>query len=149
MSWQPTPQYGQTLFTLRSGLVVKTLFSSTSVAGISAPVGQACTHSPQATQVDCAHRVVEVEHDLLVMAAAGHADDVVDLHLAAGADAEIALDAGVEIDRHRHVAAVWRRHFDGLALGEAAGLDLLPLGDLPELAVRVVRDLEPRLVGDE
>ena len=42
------------------------------------------------------------------MAAAGHADDVVDLDLAAGADAEIALDAGVEIDRHRHVAAVGR-----------------------------------------
>ena len=43
------------------------------------------------------------------MAAAGHADHVVDLHFAAGADAEIALDAGVEIDRHRGMAAVGRR----------------------------------------
>ena len=42
------------------------------------------------------------------MAAAGHADHVVDLHLAAGADAQIALDAGVEIDRHRRMAAVGR-----------------------------------------
>ena len=113
--------------------------SSTIVAGISAPVGQACTHSPQATQVEAAHRIVEVEHDLFEMAAAGHADDVVDLDLAAGADAEIALDAGVEIDRHRDMAAVRLRHLDPLALGEAAGLDLLALDDLPELAVRIVR----------
>ena len=55
-----------------------------------------------------AHGIVEIEHDLLAMAAAGHADDVVDLHFAAGADAEIALDAGVEIDRHGGVAAVGR-----------------------------------------
>src|SRR5262249_36940935 len=52
------------------------------------------------------HRVVETEHDLFAIAAAGHADDVVDLHFAASAHAEIALDAGVEIDRHRRVAAV-------------------------------------------
>ncbi len=51
-----------------------------------------------------AHRIVEVEHDLRVGAAVGHADHVVDLDLAAGADAEIALDAGVEIDAHRRVA---------------------------------------------
>src|SRR5262249_17107259 len=44
-----------------------------------------------------AHGVVEVEHDLFAVAAAGHADHVVDLHLAAGADAEIALDAGVRL----------------------------------------------------
>jgi hypothetical protein len=31
---------------------VRTLASSTKVAGMSAPVGQACTHSPQATQVE-------------------------------------------------------------------------------------------------
>ncbi len=42
------------------------------------------------------------------MATAGHADHVVDLHLTAGAHAEIALDAGVEIDRHRRMAAVGR-----------------------------------------
>ena len=83
--------------------------SSSTDAGIRAPVGQAWTHSPQATQVLCAHRVVEVEDDLLVMAAAGHADDVVDLDLAAGADAEVAVDAGVELHRHRRMAAVGRR----------------------------------------
>ena len=31
---------------------MRTFLASTKVAGISAPVGQACTHSPQATQVD-------------------------------------------------------------------------------------------------
>ena len=44
---QPTPQYGHTESTCLSGTL-----SATSRAGISAPVGQACTHSPQATQVD-------------------------------------------------------------------------------------------------
>ena len=53
-----------------------------------------------------AHRVVEVEHDLRAVAAIGHADHVVDLHLAAGAHAEAAMDAGVEIDRHGRMRAV-------------------------------------------
>ena len=56
-----------------------------------------------------AHRVVEVEDDLGVMAATGHADHVVDLDLAAGAHAEIALDAGIEIDRHRRMADIGHR----------------------------------------
>ena len=96
-----------------------------------------------------AHRIVEIEHDLLEMAAAGHADHVVDLDLAAGADAEIALDAGVEIDRHRDMATVGLGNLDRLALGEAAGLDLLALGDFPELGVGVMRVGLIRLVGDE
>ncbi len=33
-----------------------------------------------------AHRIVEIEHDLLGHAAARHADHVIDLHFAAGAD---------------------------------------------------------------
>src|SRR5262249_21555336 len=53
-----------------------------------------------------AHRIVKVEHDLLGVPAASHADDVVDLHLAAGAHTEIAMDAGIEIDRHCWMAAV-------------------------------------------
>src|SRR5262249_5037027 len=77
-----------------------------------------------------------------------HADHVVDLDLAAGADAQIALDAGVEIDRHGDVAAVGRRHRRRLALGEAAVLELLPLDDLPQLGVRIVRDLDGGLVGE-
>ncbi len=78
------------------------------------------------------HGIVEVEDDLLMMAAAGHADDIVHLHLAAGADAEIALDAGVEIDRHRRVAAVgeWLR-----ALGEAALGDADTIGPAPEARI--------------
>ena len=35
-----------------------------------------------------------------------HADHVVDLDLAAGAHAEIAVDAGVQVDRHRRVAEI-------------------------------------------
>ena len=95
-----------------------------------------------------AHRVVEIEHDLLAMAAEGHADDVVDLHLAAGADAEIALNAGVEIDRHRGMAAVGR----GIAFarGQPAHRDVHPIGPVPELRGRVVRQRRAvGLVGDQ
>ena len=80
------------------------------------------------------HRVVEVEDDLFVMTAARHADHVIDLHFAAGADAEIAVDAGIEIDRHRHMAAVGRRLL--LALGKAAGLDAHLVGPAPEFRNR-------------
>jgi len=45
--WQPTPQYGHTESTLRS-----IACTNASCAGASAPVGHACTHSPQATHVD-------------------------------------------------------------------------------------------------
>ena len=41
------------------------------------------------------HGVVEIKDDLRFRAAPGHADDVVDLDLAAGADAKGAMDAGV------------------------------------------------------
>src|SRR3546814_3294836 len=50
--WQPTPQKGQRLSTVRSANCVRVPLSSSRLASISAPVGQACTHSPQATQVD-------------------------------------------------------------------------------------------------
>src|SRR5690606_12110668 len=49
------------------------------------------------------HALVEVEHRLGVEAAIGHADDIVHLHLAAGAHAQAALDARVEIDRYRRM----------------------------------------------
>ena len=57
---------------------------------------------------------------LAVGVAVGHADDVVDLDLAAGPDAEVALDAGVEVDAHRRVAGVVGPALGG---GEAAGGD--------------------------
>ena len=52
------------------------------------------------------HGVVQVKHDFAVRAAQGVADHVVDLLFAAGAHAAVALDAGVQVDRHggvRHV----------------------------------------------
>ena len=93
-----------------------------------------------------AHRIVEIEDDLRFGAAMGHADHVVDLDLAAGAYAERAVDAGVQVDRHRGVArvGVGRR----LAI-EAAGRDPDPVGPLPQLGVRVVSLFAPRLVGDQ
>ncbi len=95
-----------------------------------------------------AHRVVEVEHDLLEMAAAGHADDVVDLNFTAGADAEIAVDAGVELHGHGRVREVVDL-VGTLQFREAAVRDLDPVGPVPEAGVRIVRGLALGLVGDQ
>ncbi len=84
----------------------------------------------------CAHRIVHVEDDLRVLAAEGQADDVVDLLVAAGAQAACALDAGVEVDRDRGVRHVLRRL---RARGEARLADAEFFGPLVELVVaRVV-----------
>ena len=53
-----------------------------------------------------AHGVVHVEHDLGVVAAEGQADHVVDLLVAAGAQAARALDAGVQVDGDGRVRQV-------------------------------------------
>ena len=82
-----------------------------------------------------AHRIAQIEDDLRVMAAERVADDVVDLHFAAGAHAARALDAGIEVDGDggmRHVGA--RRK----ARGEPRLADLERGGPLVELGVRAV-----------
>ena len=65
---------------------------------VSAPVGQAATHSPQDTQDEAAHRVAEVERDVRVEPLAAAPDHVVALDVVAGADAAVAQDAGVVVD---------------------------------------------------
>ena len=51
MSAQPTPQYGQTVSTWSSS--VRDLIGTFAIGlFVSAPVGQAATHSPQVTQDD-------------------------------------------------------------------------------------------------
>ena len=90
-----------------------------------------------------AHGIVEIEHDLFMVAAARHADHVIDLHLAARADAEIAVDAGVEVDRHGRMAAVGLRP---VRVRETAGLDVLLVRSLPEVGLRIVRGLAGRLI---
>ena len=93
-----------------------------------------------------AHSVVEVEHDLGADPPVGHADDVVDLHLAARPHAQVAVDAGVEVDPHRGMARVGRDR--GPAREPALG-DVQALGPLPQLRVMLVRHVARRLVGDE
>src|ERR1700736_660848 len=80
------------------------------------------------------------------MAAIGHPDHVVDLDLAAGAHAQPALDAGVEIDAHRRMAGV---ALPALGGGEAAFGDLDLFGPVPEFRIRIVRGFARRLVGDQ
>src|SRR6516164_5768005 len=93
-----------------------------------------------------AHRVVKIEHNFLAMAAAGHADHVIDLNFTAGTNTQIAMNAGVEINRHRRVRTIgrWR-----LTTRKAALRDLKPRRDLPQFGTRIVRQLARRLVGEQ
>ena len=92
------------------------------------------------------HRVVEVEHDLGARVAVGHADHIVDLHLAAAAHAEPALDAGVEIDAHGGMARIGSPAF---GRREAARRDAGLVRPAPQLRARVMGGLARRLIGDE
>src|SRR5699024_12001868 len=93
-----------------------------------------------------AHGVVEVEDDLGSGATIGHADDVVDLYLAAGANAQAAVDAGIEIDGHRRVADVFRGR---LVRRKTARCNPELFRPAPELRVRIVTRLTGRLVGHQ
>src|SRR5262249_15822648 len=95
--------------------------------------GRAALHAlPPRAAGHSAGRAAEVEACFGLTAAPRRADHVVDLSLGTGADAEITVYAGVEIDRHSGMAAVG----PGPRIArEAAGLYVLPLGDLPELGV--------------
>ena len=79
------------------------------------------------------HRVIEVEGDLRVMPAAGHANDIVDLHFAAGTDAEIAMNAGVEIYAHGQMRGIKQWHALALDGGKAAFGDILEVRHGPEM----------------
>ncbi len=92
------------------------------------------------------HRIVEVEHDLGTVIAIGHADHVIDLDLAAGAHAQAALDAGIEIDAHGGMAGV---ALPALGGGEAAFGHFDLFGPVPEFRIRVVRGFARRLIGDQ
>src|ERR1700722_517391 len=92
------------------------------------------------------HRVVEVEYDLGTVIAVRHADDVVHLHLAAGAHAQPALDAGVKIDPHGRMAGV---AVPTLSRGKAAFRHLDLFRPMPEFRIRIVRCLACRLIGDQ
>src|SRR4051795_4519968 len=80
-----------------------------------------------------AHRVVEVERDARRVALARAADDVVALDVVARADAAVAEDAGVVVDRDHRVREV-------LAAPVTAGQDALLLWDV------VLADVDEQLV---
>ena len=96
-----------------------------------------------------AHGIVHVEDDLRVMPAPGHADHVVDLHLAAGADAEVAVDAGIQIDPHRHMAVVEQRYARLFQLRQPAVGNAVQLRHVPEMRRPVMGLIARRLVGHQ
>ncbi len=80
------------------------------------------------------------------MIAIGHADHVVDLDLAAGAHAQPALDAGVEIDAHRGMAGV---AMPALGRRKTAFGHLDLFGPVPEFRIGIMRGGARRLIGNQ
>ena len=95
------------------------------------------------------HGVVEVEGDLGIVPPARQADDVVDLHFAAGADAEVTLDAGVEVDAHGNVAVVEQGHAAFFKRREAAFAHALDVGHVPEMRGLVMCFIALGLIGNQ
>ena len=99
-----------------------------------------------------AHAVVEIEHDPRCGATVGQPDDVIDLHFAAGAHAQRALDAGVQVDVHGGVRPVPLRRArrprrQGPARHRRVEAELLDRR--PEMAGAIRRAGPIRLVGQQ
>ena len=57
-----------------------------------------------------AHRIGKIKYHGGGSTPLRHADDIVTLHLAAGAHAQVAGNAGVQVNVHRRVAGIWLAH---------------------------------------
>src|SRR5262249_33160706 len=89
-----------------------------------------------------AHAFVEVEHHLGTVAAVGHANDIIGLHLMAGAHAQAAVDARIEIDGDGGMRGVGRRA--PILLGTAHRRHLHGVDPAPKLRPGIVGFLPPR-----
>ena len=85
------------------------------------------------------HGVVEVENDLAVRPTQRVADHVVDLFLAAGAHAAVALDAGVQVHSHGGVAEVGRRLLAAQGLERGAHGHAQAIGPSTQFAMLTYR----------
>ena len=81
------------------------------------------------------------------MAAIGHADHVIQLHLAAGAHAQSAVDAGVEIDRNGGVRVIGGRFLASRETAARGHAHLLNPG--PKLGAWIVAVWLFGLIGDQ
>ena len=76
----------------------------------------------------------------------GHADDVIDLDIPAGADAKRTVDTGIQIDRHSRVRQVG---FGRQAGRKTAVVDAEPVGPLPEFRSGIMGVVARGLIGGE
>ena len=94
-----------------------------------------------------AHRIVKVEYDLGVVAPVSEPDDVVDLNVAAGSDAEVAMYASIQIDVHRDMRIVQKRNSRAFQFRKAELLHACQFSHVPAMRRLVVRGAGLRLVG--
>ena len=64
------------------------------------------------------HRIGNIKGRIGIVTATGHADHIVHLHFATGADAEAAGNTGIQVHAHRDVAVIQKRDVPLFQLGE-------------------------------
>ena len=83
------------------------------------------------------------------MAPPRHANDVIDLNFAAGANAQPALDTRIQIDRHRHMAVIQQRNPPRFKRWQPAFTDLVQIGHIPQMTGFIMRDIALWLIRDQ
>ena len=73
----------------------------------------------------------------------------VDLDHAAGADTQITMDAGIQINRHRRMAWIGRRGLAAFARRQAARDDAGTVRPLPKFRLRIGGRFARRLIGHQ
>ena len=125
---------------------MRTFLASTSVAGISAPVGQACTHSPQATQVEAP--IGSSKSNTIFSPWPRPAMPMTSL-TCTSRQARTQRLHWMQASRLTAMAGWLRSGVGRMALAEAAGRDVHAVGPGPEFRLRIVRGLARGLVGHQ
>ncbi len=111
-------------------------------------MGHACTHSPHATHVDSPIGSSRSNTIFGVRAAQRETDDVVDLFLAARAHATRALDAGIEVHRHRRVRDIGGRLCPRGKAGTSDAQRLFPVFEFGVGAIEFFRNVGREQLDD-
>ena len=125
---------------------VRTLASSSSVAGISAPVGQACTHSPQATQVEAP--IGSSKSNTIFSPWPRPAMPMTSL-TCTSRQARTQRLHWMQASRLTAIAGWLRSGGRAARRGKRLGLDLLPRRRSSKLRLRIVRHVFRRLISEE
>ena len=96
-----------------------------------------------------AHGIGKIKCRIGIMAAARHADHIIDLHFAAGAHAQPALNAGIQVYAHRHMAVIQQRNAVFFQFRHTAFANTVQLGHIPQMRGFIMRHITLGLIRQQ